>query len=284
MAPRPAGIGDQGVALDDDGVVDLHQLGRAVMGVAVIEADRRRHAVLVVLGPPAASGRPDRADEQRVLARVDAVHPPHHQIGVMAGRDAFGDGGRQRLEHRVHDGHREGHPAPHRRRALGADDPPGRDDRLQRAEAPVVDRVVGRRGDALEGDLGAGIGGGDAGVVEPLDLARDVGEVDGHLLARNLDADDDRDLLADIDPVVVHEGLGLVDAVGDRAGALARGPLGLIHDAPDRAQHRIPAVAFDQGEEAALAGANGGELGAEVAERAFRHADVHRDDVDQVAC
>ena len=47
-------------------------------------------------------------------------------------------------------------------------------------------------------------------------------------------------------------------------------------------RHRIPAVALDQGEEAALAGANRGELGAEVAERAFRHADVHRDDVDQL--
>ena len=160
--PAPAGIGDQGVALDDDGVVDLHQLGRAVMGVAVVEADRRRHPVLVVLGPPATAGGADGSDEQGVGTRVDAVHPPHHQVGVMAGRDAVGDRRRQRLEHRVHDGHREGHPAPHRRRALGADDPPGRNDRLKRAEAAVVDRVVGRRCDALEGDLGAGIGGGDA--------------------------------------------------------------------------------------------------------------------------
>ena len=160
-----------------------------------------------------------------------------HQIGVMAGDDAIRNHRRQRLEHRVDDGHRIGHPPAHRRRPHRADDAAGRHDGLEAAERAVVDRIIGRRGQALVGHLRAGVAGGDAGIVEAAHLARDVGEIDRHLVALDDDAHLDRHLLADVDAVVVHVGLRLIDAVRDRARARARHRLGMIHDGLDGAQH-----------------------------------------------
>ncbi len=145
----------------------------------------------------------------------------------------------QRLEDGVDDGHREAHPQPHRRRPRRADDAARRDDDLEAAERAVVDRIVGRRGDALVGDLGAAIAGGDRGVVEAAHLLRHVGQVDGHLLALDRDLDLDRDALADVDAVVVEPRLRLVDAVRDGLGAGAGRGLGAVHDLGDRIRHRL---------------------------------------------
>ena len=200
---------------------------------------------------------------------------------MVAGDDAIRDRRRQRLEHRVDDRHRIGHPPAHRRRARGAHDAAGRHDHLEAAERAVVDRIVGRRGQALVGDLRAGVAGGDAGIVEAAHLLRHVGEVDRHLVALHHDAHLDRHRLADLDAVVVHVGLRLVDAVRDGARARARHRLGVVHDGRDRAEHRVAAVALDQLQEAPLAGLHRRDLRAQVAHGAGRQPHVLADDVDQ---
>ena len=91
----------------------------------------------------------------------------------------------------------------------------------------------------------------------------------------------DRHFLADVDAVVVHVGLRLVDAVRDRARAGARHRLGMIHDGLDRAQHRVAAVAFDQFEETPLAGLHRRDLRAQIAHGAARQPHVLLDHLDQ---
>ena len=178
-----AGIRHQRVALDHDRKLELGLLVRAVVGVAVVDADRAGDAVLGPLRAPAAAERAEAADEELVGAIVDAVERRRQQVGVVAGDDAVRDRRRQRLEDRVHDGHRIGHPPAHRRRPHRADDAAGRHDGLEAAERAVVDRIVGRRGQALVGDLRAGVAGGDAGIVEAAHLLRHLAEVDRHLVA-----------------------------------------------------------------------------------------------------
>ena len=69
MPPGAAGIRDQRVALDHHRKLGLDLLVRAVVGVAVIDADGAGNAVLVALGAPAAAQRAEIADEElRVCA------------------------------------------------------------------------------------------------------------------------------------------------------------------------------------------------------------------------
>src|SRR5262249_61305764 len=93
---------------------------------------------------------------------------------------------------------------------------------LETAERPVVDWIIRRRGDALVGDLRAGVSGGNAGIVEAPHLFRHVAQIDGHLVALDYDLDPDRHLSADVDAIVVHERFRLVDAVRDGARTRAR--------------------------------------------------------------
>ena len=106
------------------------------------------------------------------------------------------------------------------------------------------------------------MGGRHPRIVEALDLFGDAGEVDGHRLAGDVDAHADRHGLADVYAVVVHERLGLVDAVGDRGGRRPRRAFGPVHDRGDRGLDLAAAVAVDQAEIAALAGLDRGDLGA----------------------
>ena len=199
----------------------------------------------------------------------------------MAGDDAIRNHRSERLEHRIDDGHRIGHPPAHRRRPHRADDAPGRHDGLEAAERAVIDRIVGRRGEALIRHLRAGIAGGDAGIVEAAHLARDLGEIDRHLVALDGDTHFDRHLLADVDAVVVHIGLRLIDPVRNRARARPRHRLGMIHDDFDGGQDLVAAIAVDQFEETPLAGFHRRDLRAQIAHGAARQPHVLLDDVDQ---
>ena len=51
------------VFLHQQGVFGFYLLGRSIVGVAIIHADRRRDAVLIALGPPAAATGAESADE-----------------------------------------------------------------------------------------------------------------------------------------------------------------------------------------------------------------------------
>ena len=81
--------------------------------------------------------------------------------------------------------------------------------------------------------------GGDAGIVEAAHLLRHVGQVDGHLVAFDLNADLDGNRRADIHAVIVHEGLRFIDAVGNGERARARRRFGLVHDGGNGVQHRL---------------------------------------------
>ena len=133
-AAGTAGIGHEGVAFDHDGKLELGLLVRAVMGIAIVDTNRSGDAVLGQFASPAAAQRPEAADEEFGGALVDAVERGCQEIGVVAGDHAVRNGGCQRLEDRVHDGHRIGHPPAHRRRPHRADHPTWRDDSLEAAE------------------------------------------------------------------------------------------------------------------------------------------------------
>ena len=111
---------------------------------------------------------------------------------------------------------------------------------------PVVDRQQQRRGDALEDDLRRRTTRGDAGIVESRHLRADAAQIDGHLVAVDFDPDLDRNMLAEIDAVVVHERLRLVNAVGNLAHRRARQSLALLVDQLDALLERLVAVALEQ--------------------------------------
>ena len=200
----------------------------------------------------------------------------------MTRRDPIGHRGSESPEDGVNDRHGYRHPESERRRAHRTHHPARRVYDVQRAEAAVVDRIVGRRGEALVGDLAGAIAGGGAGIVETAHLLRNVRQVDRHPVFPDRYLDPDRDALADIDAVVVHVGLGLVNALGHGPGARPRRSLRLVHDRVDRGQHLVAAVAVQQLGEATLAGPHGGQLGPKIAHRPVGQMDVHLDDVDQV--
>src|SRR5262249_62274313 len=68
-----AGIRYQRIALDHDGKLELGLLVRAVVGVAVVDANRGGDAILAHLGTPAAAQRPKPADEELGGSVVDAM-------------------------------------------------------------------------------------------------------------------------------------------------------------------------------------------------------------------
>src|SRR5262249_20590804 len=73
-AAGTAGIGHQRIALHHDGKLELGLLVRAVVGIAVVDANRARDAVLGHLGAPPAAQRSEAADEELGGAVVDALH------------------------------------------------------------------------------------------------------------------------------------------------------------------------------------------------------------------
>ena len=81
---------------DDDGIFRFRSFHRRVMRIAVIEADCRVHAVLVVLRAPASARVADMRPEKTSGLGIEAVRVNRAEIGVMAGNSAVGTGGRQR--------------------------------------------------------------------------------------------------------------------------------------------------------------------------------------------
>src|SRR5206468_12057899 len=86
------------------------------------------------------------------------------------------------------------------------------------------------------------------------------------------------DVLANVDAVVIHERLGLVDSVRDFAHGGARKARALLKDEPDALFERVVAVALQQPHETPFARPNRRNLGAVIAHGALRHAHVGTDD------
>ena len=219
--PGPPGIRNQRIALHQQRIFGFQLLARGIVRVAVIDADGARHAVLAPLRAPAAAQGPHMGEEEFPVPGIDAVHQRHAKVCMMACDHRIRNRIDQRLEHRIDDRHRKGHPPAHRCGPRRRHHAARRHDGLQIPERAVIDRVIGRRGQAFERHLRAGMARGDAGIVEAAHLFRDVGQIDGHLVAFDLDADLDRNGRADTHAIIVHEGLRFVDSVGNgaRAGA-----------------------------------------------------------------
>src|SRR5579883_27900 len=137
---RAAGITPQPAALHQHRTLELDPFDRAVAHVALAHRDRRRLAVL--RWPPAPAAAFEALHhEAPVGLRVDAEE--HHcaaEEAVVAGRHPV----RHRLRQRRHDGVDHGRhdraPARHRRRKARHHDVAFRDDHLEGAERPLVDR------------------------------------------------------------------------------------------------------------------------------------------------
>ena len=83
--PAPRAVLAQRILLDEHRILGFELLGRAVVRVAVVDADGRRHAILVRFRAPAAAERADADDEQLAVGRDDAVDVGEHEIGMVAG-------------------------------------------------------------------------------------------------------------------------------------------------------------------------------------------------------
>ena len=70
---RAAGVLAQRAVLDDDGIFRFGGFHRRIMGVAVVEAHRRVHAVFIMLGAPAAAGMADMRPEKAPGLGVEAM-------------------------------------------------------------------------------------------------------------------------------------------------------------------------------------------------------------------
>src|SRR5262249_58694406 len=89
------------------------RLGGTVVSVAVVHGDGRVAAVAVVLGAPAAPDQPAEIDVETVVLRAAAIDAPDHEIGVVAGDDVLRNGGGERLEDGIDNGHGIGLPHAH---------------------------------------------------------------------------------------------------------------------------------------------------------------------------
>ena len=196
-----------------------------------------------------------------------AIHPIRIQL-------------RQRAEAAV-DAAEAGQPARRTgRRQLAVGDRAGRRDHLDRAEHAVVVRHVDRqhrlhRGEAHRRGVAPGV------VDRALHLRRAAGPVHLHRIAALAHRADQRDRHADIDLVVV-------DPVGERRlavrqfrQAVPRQALGVVHRGVHQRDDVVGAVARHQVGHAARGDLAGGELAADVAQHAARHAHVAVDHAEQ---
>ncbi len=202
---RAARILAQPIALDDERILGLDLLGRAVMRVAIVDGDGCAHAILVVLGAPAAANQAAQIQEQLAVRGMPAVDVGHHQIGMVGGRHPRGNRRCKRFEDGVDDRHRIGHPHPHGRGARGIDELAFGQDHRERHKAAIVDRHLKRRDDALERYLCSRQTRRPTRVEKAPHLLAHVGKIDGHLIALHGDRDPHRNRLTEIDAVIIHE-------------------------------------------------------------------------------
>src|SRR6185312_11188346 len=272
---RPARIRAEAALLDEDRNFQLHRFDRSVAHIAL--ADRNAGGFAILGGTSAPARALDAlGDEAPLGLGIDAEEndraAAHH--AVMRRRNLVRHGGRERGDHDIDDGRQDSAPARHRRGiarhhdvALGQDD-------VECAERALIHGRHGLR-QRLVGDAGAGEG---ARVESALSLARASREVDRHLAAL------DRDLGVDVDPLqplgcfVVEEGARLVNAVGHALDHRPALRLSLVENLRDAMEHRRFAVALEELVDAPQREAAGGDLRAQIAERAFRKADVVADD------
>src|SRR5262249_57641717 len=85
-AAGAAGVLPQRVLLDEHRVLGLGGLGRGVVGVAVVDADDRAHAVAVVFRAVAAAGQAADTHAEPPGAWDDAVAHDARPDGVMGAR------------------------------------------------------------------------------------------------------------------------------------------------------------------------------------------------------
>ena len=267
---RAAGTVAQRAPVDSHGRLQLDRFDRRVAHVALADRHRRRRAVGIGARAPAAAF--DRLQHEvpvfhRIPAeeRESATERPHR-----CGRNAIGHGIGERRQNRVD--HRRQHAAPrrHRRRELRHHQVALLNLHLEGAERTFVLRFE-CAGEAFVGDVGAGE---RAGVDRAARLHRALREVDREVAAFYDHVDDDRDAFAMLHAVVVEERFGVIGAVGNLLDDQAALALGVVEDAFDRDLDRLRAVARVEFLEPAFGQRARGHLGAQIAHRRLRKADV----------
>src|SRR4029434_5347963 len=106
-------------------------------------------------------------------------------------------------------------------------------------------------------------------------LRADATQINRHLVVLNLYTHSDRNMLADVDAVVVHKRFGFVDAVRNLAHRRAGEALALIEDQLDTFLEHLRAVALEQVPETPLPGTDRGDSRAKIPPGEFRQAAVH---------
>src|SRR3990172_11434733 len=94
------------MAFEQDREFRLHLLARAVMSIAVVQAHRCAHAVLVLFRTPAATERADVGDVEPAVQGRNAVEQGHQQVRMMTGDGALRDRLLHGLEQRTDGGYR----------------------------------------------------------------------------------------------------------------------------------------------------------------------------------
>src|SRR6185437_12294815 len=230
-APGPAGIGPQRQPLIAVGIERLLQLHRNDARIAMRHGAERAGAVMGGASAPTAMARIMAVEERAV---GPAAGEADRGIGAeMRAGDALGQRRLERLDDGVDDGGEGRAVHSHRRGRLGADNLARRQHELQRTKRTLIGGLAGRdeihEGDARSGNAAAVIARIDAA----LNLGRDVGIVDGHVVARDDDLDLDRNAHV-AHAVIVEEGFRAVDAVGNPGDAGADRRLAAVENEIDR--------------------------------------------------
>ena len=253
------------------------------MRVAVVDAKRRVLPVAIGERAPTAARKRLRKVKRATCFRIETESARNGEIRVLPRHDIVGTSRRQRLEDRIRNRHRHGHPGAHRRRFGGAHDASRRQDDLERPKRTVIDRQQQRGREKLESNFRRRASRRRTRIVRPRHLRAHAAQINGHLVALHFDADFDRHMLAQVDAVVVHERFGFVNPIGNFFHRGARQLLALIEYQPHGLFERLGAVALEQLHQAALARADRGDLRAKIAHGEFRQPAVTANDRRQLA-
>src|SRR5688500_7970819 len=98
---RAAGVLAQSSLFDDDRALRFRRFDRRVVGVAVVQTNRRAHAVFIVLGAPTAARMAYMRPEKAARLRVETVRIDRAQVGVVTGDRALRASGSQRSKNCV---------------------------------------------------------------------------------------------------------------------------------------------------------------------------------------
>src|SRR5262245_9692251 len=178
--------------------------------------------------------------------RIKTESARRRQVSVLPGHHIVGAGGSERFEYRVGYCHRHGHPGADRRRLGGANNPARRQNDFQWPKRAFVDRQEQRCSQKLKRHLGRRAPRCRARIIWSRDLRADSAQVDGHFVFLYYYTHSDRNIVAAVDAVVVHERFSFVAAIRNLAHGCPGETLALLTDQRDALFESLVAVTFEE--------------------------------------